>query len=116
MTISPRSFHAPSLSDLKALANPSPTRDHITPLLVGGSLMALGALMVKATPHLAEIPPARQFGSPKKGTLRKAAALARDRIEPLAPTNITDQIGRSLLVGGAALLLTRLLDEAAGKE
>ena len=32
-----------------------------------------------------------------------------------APSNVTDSLGRSLLLGGAALLVARVLDEAAGR-
>ncbi|MFW2544551.1 hypothetical protein ACN2XU_18095 [Primorskyibacter sp. 2E107] len=116
MTHVPSKDDLPSVSDIRRKVLPTSNRDRIVPIVVGGGLVALGALLLKARPLVGEMPPARQFGdAPEGARWRRAAALARDRVEPFAPASITDQIGKSLMMGGAALLMTRLLDEAAGQ-
>jgi predicted phage tail protein len=37
-------------------------------------------------------------------------------VQAFAPTNVTDSLGRSLILGGVALLLARVLDEVAGRD
>jgi len=37
-------------------------------------------------------------------------------VQTFAPSNVTDSIGRSLMLGGVALLLARALDEIAGRD
>ena len=53
---------------------------------------------------------------PAMGRRRRAARKSRDVVAPFAPGNVTDSIGRSLMVGGVALALTRLLDEMSGRD
>jgi hypothetical protein len=36
-------------------------------------------------------------------------------VEAFAPSNITDSLGRSLILGGAALLIARVLDEVGSR-
>lgn len=107
----------PALSEIRDRALPAGRRERLAPLFFAGGLLTLGAILLKTKPRLAQVPAPKQFGTlPRRSRLRRGAMTARDHIEPFAPTNVTDQIGRSLLLGGAALLLTRLLDEAAGRD
>lgn len=107
----------PDLTRLRDRALPASRTERLGPLLFAGGLLAVGAFLLKAKPRFAHVPRAKQFGDlPRRSRLRRAAQTTRDQIEPFAPTNITDQIGRSLILGGVALLATRLLDEMAGRD
>ncbi|MGZ9811060.1 hypothetical protein ACXN5S_11400 [Pseudoroseicyclus sp. H15] len=91
-------------------------RDRLVPVVYAGGMVALGAAMLAAEPWVGEVPEAKLSGDDKpKGLLRKSARMGRDGAQALAPTNVTDSIGRSLLIGGIALLLTRILDEIVGR-
>ena len=91
---------------------PASPADRLAPLGYAGGMLALGALLVTAKPRIGHVPDPRQAGTaPGAGPLRKAARAGRDSVSVFAPTNVTDSIGRSLLLGGTALLVARLLDE-----
>ena len=86
----------------------------ITPLLYAGGMLAVGAALLIAKPRFGEVPEPRQASDlPSASRWRRAARTSRDTVQPFAPSNVTDSLGRSLLLGGAALVLTRLLDEAS---
>ncbi|WP_373355887.1 hypothetical protein [Pseudoroseicyclus sp. CXY001] len=95
-----------------------PSREErLVPLAYAGGMLAIGAALLLARPGIGEVPEASPLGhAPRRGRLRRAAHWARDGLQSFAPTNVTDSLGRSLVIGGAALLLTRLLDEVAGPE
>ncbi|QQA42452.1 hypothetical protein [Pelagovum pacificum] len=104
-------------SQLDALVPEDPTgRDRLMPVLVAGGLLAAGALLLRVDPGSAQVPsPARYGDAPRGSRFRRAAQASRDTIAPLAPSNLTDSIGRSLVIGGAALILTRFFDELVGR-
>lgn len=107
----------PALRNRIGDALPASRRERLAPVVFAGGLLAIGAMLIKAKPRIGHVPTPKQFGDlPRRSRARRAAQTTRDHIEPFAPTNVTDSIGRSLMLGGAALLLTRLLDEAAGRD
>ncbi|ANT62151.1 MULTISPECIES: hypothetical protein [Roseobacteraceae] len=112
--------HKASLPALRARVNdalPASRRERLAPMLFAGGLLAIGAALLKAKPRIGHVPEPRQFGDlPRRSKARRAALTSRDHVAAFAPTNVTDSLGRSLMIGGAALLLTRLLDEAAGRD
>lgn len=88
-----------------------------TPVAYAGGMLALGAALLVAKPKIGQVPEARRGGdAPRQGRLRRAAQVGRDGAQTFTPSNVTDSIGRSLMVGGAALILTRLLDELSGPD
>ncbi|NDV02492.1 hypothetical protein [Pseudoroseicyclus tamaricis] len=97
---------------------PAPAeRDRWLPAAYAGGMLAFGAALLVAKPSVGHVPDARPFGAhPRKGRLRRAAGWARDSTHALAPSNVTDSIGRALVIGGLALLITRFLDELAGRD
>ncbi|MGR3370565.1 MAG: hypothetical protein ACU0CC_01310 [Sagittula sp.] len=108
----------PGRAALKRITRPAAKNtDRWTPLLFGGALIGLGAVLLKVKPRIGHVPNPTPFRDGKTAKRRHInARKARDTVKAFAPTNVTDQIGRSLVLGGAALLLTRLLDEASGRE
>ena len=117
-----------SLSDLSSYAEdlvpdrlseplPEGRNDRIAPFAYAGGMLALGAALLIANPKIGQVPEARQAGdAPRRSRMRRAAQIGRDGAQSFAPSNVTDSIGRSLMIGGAALLVTRLLDEASGRD
>lgn len=96
---------------------PPSTQERLTPFLYAGGMLAIGAVMLIAKPRLGHVPnPSRSGDLPRVSRWRRAAQVSRDNVHSLAPANVTDSIGRSLLLGGAALLLTRLFDEMSGDD
>ncbi|WP_226623479.1 hypothetical protein [Alloyangia pacifica] len=107
----------PALRDRIGDALPASRRERLAPMLFAGGLLAVGAVLLKTKPRIGHVPEPRQFGNlPRRSKARRAALATRDQVSTFAPTNVTDSLGRSLMIGGAALLLTRLLDEAAGRD
>ena len=89
----------------------------LLPLAYAGGLLAIGAALLIAKPRIGHVPPPVQMGSaPRSSRWRRAAQKGRDGIQAFAPVNVTDSLGRSLILGGAALLLARLLDELSGRD
>ena len=90
--------------------------DSLAPVAYSAVMLAAGAALLVAKPRLGHVPdPIRNGDLPRRG-LRRAAQVGRDNIRVLAPTNVTDAIGRSLLIGGVALLAARVLDVVAGRD
>ncbi len=96
----------------------SPDRkERLAPFAYAGGMLAAGAALLLAKPRLGHVPEPRRMGDlPRKRRWRRAAQTGRDNVQAFAPSNVTDSIGRSLIIGGAALMLTRLLDEASGRD
>lgn len=91
--------------------------ERFAPFAYAGGMLALGAALLIAKPKIGQVPEARQAGdAPRRSRMRRAAQIGRDGAQSFAPSNVTDSIGRSLMIGGAALLVTRLLDEASGRD
>ncbi len=87
------------------------------PVLYAGGMLAIGAILLVAKPRIGKVPAPNFRGDlPRRSRWRRAAQLGRDNVGVFAPDNVTDSIGRSLLLGGAALLLSRVLDEAVGRD
>ncbi|KAA2315197.1 hypothetical protein DL237_09335 [Pseudooceanicola sediminis] len=96
---------------------PPSSQERLTPILYAGGMLAIGAVMLIAKPRLGHVPnPSRAGDLPRAARWRRAAQISRDNLHTFAPANVTDSIGRSLLLGGTALLLTRLLDEVTGHD
>lgn len=89
----------------------------LLPLAYAGGLLAIGAALLIAKPRVGHVPQPNQMGtSPRRSRWRRAAQRGRDGVQAFAPVNVTDSVGRSLLLGGAALLLARVLDELSGRD
>ncbi|MBS8227641.1 hypothetical protein DYI42_15550 [Vannielia litorea] len=87
------------------------------PVAVACGLVAAGALLWRAKPQALQIPdPAPLGAEPSKSLFRRLARRSRDGVHKIAPSNISVSLGRSLVIAGGALLVTRLLDELAGKD
>ncbi|MCA0964219.1 hypothetical protein [Salipiger bermudensis] len=109
----PGRTNLPSLSH-KALPA---SRDRLMPVAYAGGLLAVGAVLLIAKPRFGQVPPPNRMGDgPRRSRLRRIAQRGRDGIQTFAPTNVTDSLGRSLILGGIALLLARVLDEVAGRD
>ncbi len=87
--------------------------DRVSPLIYAGGLIGLGALLLWAKPRIGEVPKAALTERVSGSRRRRLARSGRDAVGALAPSNVTDSVGRSLVVGGLALMLARLLDEAS---
>ncbi|OWU72676.1 hypothetical protein ATO3_16450 [Marinibacterium profundimaris] len=101
------------------LRDPLPeARPHrISPIAYAGGMLALGAALLIAKPKIGRVPEPKQGGDvPRRSRVRRAAQVGRDGAQTFAPSNVTDSIGRSLMIGGTALLLTRILDEMSGRD
>ena len=97
-------------------ALPGARNNRLFPVIYAGGMLAAGLALLIAKPGIGRVPEARQAkDAPGDQRVRRAAQAGRDAAHHFAPTNVTDSIGRSLVIGGAALLLTRLLDEASGR-
>ncbi|MEC7762627.1 MAG: hypothetical protein VX874_12035 [Pseudomonadota bacterium] len=88
------------------------TNDRVAPVLYAGGMLALGIALIVAKPRIGNVPkPLARGDESSAGRLRRAAIRGRDGVEAFAPSNVTDSLGRSLILGGAALLVARVLDE-----
>ena len=88
--------------------------ERLTPLLYAGGLIGIGAALLWSKPSLGHVPtPALTKEGKNPSRSRRVARRGRDAVGSLAPTNVTDSLGRSLVLGGVALMLARLLDEAS---
>lgn len=98
-------------------ALPARRRERLLPFLYAGGMLVLGAVLLAAKPRLGQVPaPDRMGDAPRRSRLRRAAQVGRDNVGVFAPSNLTDSIGRSLLLGGTALLVARALDEMTGRD
>jgi hypothetical protein len=96
-----------------SLTKPLTTRnsDRWKPIVYGGALAGVGLLLLKVSPSVGEMPKASLSKGTSNSRRSKVARVARDGAEQLAPGNVTDKLGRSLLIGGLAMISARLLDE-----
>lgn len=94
--------------------DPPAPRSAVSPVAYGAGMLALGAVLVLSKPRIGAVPePVQTDDAP--GVLRRLAAAARDGVSAFAPSNVTDSIGRSLVIGGSALILARAFDALAGR-
>ena len=106
-----------TLPDLMDRYLPATRRERLSPLVYAGGMLAVGAALLIAKPRIGQVPRSTLSGDrPTRSRRRRAAQGSRDVIAPFAPSNVTDSIGRSLMIGGVALALTRLLDEVASRK
>ncbi|GAA4217898.1 hypothetical protein J4E08_14960 [Sagittula sp. NFXS13] len=107
-----------NLDEAKEAALPVPSkRARMSPLVYGAGMIAAGLLLKKVNPRFGTLPNPLQYGaSRKKSRGVKAATFARDRAANFAPGNVTTKLGKSLILGGAAMLTARILDEAVGRK
>lgn len=90
-------------------------RDRVSPFFFGGALLAVGSLLLRASPNIGNVPDPKPYGSSaRRSKRRRAAERVRDASASFAPTNLTDQLGKSLMLGGTALIVARLMDEYVG--
>lgn len=102
-------------SKLSSELSPPRKRDRLWPVATGVGLLVAGALLMRWKPSVLDMPdPQPLHDSSDGGTLHSAAQHTRDGAAHLAPDNLGVSLGRSMLIAGTALALTRLLDEAAG--
>ncbi|MFZ5964031.1 hypothetical protein ACOXXX_13860 [Thalassococcus sp. BH17M4-6] len=91
---------------------PASRQERLAPFVYAGGMVAVGLTLLLAKPRIGNVPRSALAGDgPVRSRRRRAAQKSRDVVAPFAPGNVTDSIGRSLLIGGVALGLTRLLDE-----
>ncbi|SIO32368.1 hypothetical protein [Vannielia litorea] len=89
--------------------------DRLVPVAVAAGLVAAGALLWRARPHALDFPdPVPLDGNPSRSLFRRAARKGRDGLRRVSPDNLSVSLGRSMVIAGGALLLTRLLDELSG--
>ena len=88
------------------------------PLAAGAVLIGCGALVMQLRPHLLALPgPVDSDRDPgerwEEGDRTGAAAQgARDTLLTLMPPNLLTWIGRVLMLAGASVVITSLLDRA----
>ena len=113
-----RSARIRRLEDAKQAALPKPSkRARISPLVYGAGMIGVGLLLKKVNPRFGDMPNPLQYGGTQKHSKRiKAATFARDRAANFSPSNLTTKLGKSLMIGGTAMLAARLLDEAVGRK
>lgn len=107
----------PDVSDLKEALPIVRRRDRLKPFIFGGSLIAIGSMLLRVKPSVGQVPDPKPYGTSGRNRLRRRMAhRVRDGAASFAPTNVTDQIGKSLVLGGTSLLVARVLDEYLGPE
>ncbi|MFW2588924.1 hypothetical protein [Sagittula sp. SSi028] len=112
-----RLHNRPSPDNLAEAALPGPSKhERLQPLLYGAGLLAVGTLLIKLKPRFGVAPNPIVHSARTQSKRRKAAAFARDRAAGLAPGNVTDKLGKSLVLGGVAMMTARLLDEALARK
>ena len=95
-----------SLPELVQHYLPASRRERLTPFVYAGGMVAIGLTLLLAKPRIGNVPRSDLSGDrPAMGRRRRAARKSRDVVAPFAPGNVTDSIGRSLMVGGVALAL-----------
>ncbi|MAC78745.1 MAG: hypothetical protein CML66_11860 [Rhodobacteraceae bacterium] len=95
---------------------PVSREERLAPFVYGGGMLAVGAALLVAKPKVGQVPNPRHGGDGPRRGVRRVAQVGRDSLHSFAPSNVTDSIGRSLMIGGVALVLTRLLDEMSGRD
>ncbi len=91
------------------------TQNRLVPVAVAAGLVAAGALLWRARPHALDFPdPVPLDNNPKRSIFKRFARKGRDGLRRVAPDNLSVSLGRSMVIAGGALLVTRLLDELSG--
>ena len=89
-----------------------PEADRLLPIAIGAGLLAAGALLWRAKPRALDFPePAPLKDSSSASLYQRAVRKSRDSVKVIAPDNLGVSLGRSMVIAGAALVVTRLLDE-----
>ncbi|MDQ2095796.1 hypothetical protein [Rhodalgimonas zhirmunskyi] len=91
------------------------TRDRWMPLAVAGGLALAGVALYRAKPEVLALPEPEVLDEDEQNHLSRAARRTRDGVARFAPSNIAESLGRSMVIAGVALALTRVLDEVAAK-
>lgn len=92
------------------------TAERLLPVALGVGLLAAGAVLWRMKPGALRIPePAPLHDDSATHGWRRAARKSREGVSKIAPDNLSDSVGRSLVFAGGALLVTRLLDELASR-
>lgn len=87
----------------------------LLPMLTGLGVMAVGAVMSRRTLSALDMPSPVARGAAPDSRTGAAVARLRDGASSAAPGNLGAQIGRSLMIGGAAMIVARVLDEIASE-
>ncbi len=102
-------------STLKTRATPA-VQDRMIPVAVGLGLLAVGTLMWRYPPSALALPDPEPIEDVDEDSRwRRAVQKSRDGVAHIAPSNLGVSLGRSMVIGGAALLITRLLDELGAR-
>ena len=113
------STYLPDRNTLPAIAKkalPASRKARLAPVGYALGLFAVGTALLIAKPKFGQVPSPIQNGdAPRIGRWRRAAQHGRDGVQAFAPSNVTDSVGRSLILGGVALLAARALDEMSGR-
>ena len=89
-----------------------PEQDRLMPLAIGAGLLAAGALLWRAKPSVLQIPDPLPFADVRRpNALQRALRKSRNGVDLIAPRNLGVALGRSMVVAGTALIITRVLDE-----
>lgn len=100
-----------SLKLLRRMDTPT-NRERFLPVVIGLGLLAVGAALWRLKPGALRIPQPAPLGDHANSPRwLRAAQRSRDGVAKIAPDNLSDSVGRSLVFAGGALLVTRLLDE-----
>ncbi|APZ53471.1 hypothetical protein [Salipiger abyssi] len=106
-----------NLPEIARTTLPATRRARFAPFVYAGGLLAIGTALLVSKPRIGKVPEPRQMGNaPRRSRLRRAAQHGRDGAQAFAPSNVTDSVGRSLILGGVALLAARALDELSGRD
>ena len=104
------------------MRDPSEAPVRTAPIAAGAVLVGVGALVMQLRPHLLDLPGpvesdldagARIEAGDRVGG---AAQAGRDSLLAVLPPNLLTWIGRVLMLAGASVVITRLLDRLVDDE
>ncbi|WP_425052984.1 hypothetical protein [Psychromarinibacter sp. S121] len=99
----------------KTISVSEPATKRLLPLAIGAGLLAAGAFLWRTKPQALNIPdPMPMDDSKQSNALQRAVRKSRDGVSLVAPDNLGVSVGRSMVIAGTALMVTRLLDELSG--
>lgn len=87
--------------------------DRLAPFAFGAGVIAAGALMSRFRPSILDTPDPVPMRGKARGRVGTALTGVRDGAHQVAPENMSAQLGRSLMLAGAAMLVARALDEVS---
>ncbi|WP_163849018.1 hypothetical protein [Pseudooceanicola aestuarii] len=88
----------------------------LAPVAFGGCVVLVGAVLSRVRPAVLDLPDSAPLGGEPRGRAGRAIVGLRDGAHRVAPQNMSAQLGRSLMLAGAAMLTARLLDELADRQ